>query len=81
MSDKETSKAEALAKAVEMFRDFDIDAGDKYAGLFLMYDRKDHRFRMIAVNASTAESMIMLESAYDAVVEAIELPDENRTLN
>jgi hypothetical protein len=78
---KETTRSEAIEKAIEMFREFDIDAGDKYAGLFLMYDRKEHRFRMIAVNASAAESMIMLDSAYEAVVESIEPPDENRTLN
>jgi hypothetical protein len=83
MSDtKETTKAEALAKAVEMFREFDLDAEDQYAGLFLMYDKKGHRFRMLAVNTNPGEAMIMLDSAFDAIVEANEaLDDENRTLN
>ena len=78
---KKKTKAEALARAVEMFRDFDID-DDRYSGIVVMYDKKEERFRMLTINSNTEEIMIMLDSAFSAVVDVDEvLNNENRTLN
>jgi hypothetical protein len=78
---KKKTKAEALARAIEMFRDFDVD-DDRYGGVILMYDKKEERFRMLTINANPGEIMIMLDSAFSAVFDVDDaLSDENRILN
>ena len=78
---KERTKAEALARAMELFKEFDID-DDRYAGVFLMLDKKDERFRMIAINSNFEEIATMLDSAFDATIESvIDMDNKNRTLN
>lgn len=78
---KKKTKGEALARAIEMFRDFDID-DDRYSGMVLMYDKKEERFRMLTINATPGEIVVMLDSAFNAVVDVDEaFNDENRTLN
>ena len=78
---KKKTKADALDRAIEMFRDFDVD-DDRYSGMVLMYDKKEERFRMLTINANPGEIVIMLDSAFSAVVDVDEaFNDENRTLN
>lgn len=78
---KKKTKAEALARAVELFKEFDVD-DDRYAGLILMLDKKETRFRMLSINTNFDEIAMMLDSAFDAAVETeIDLDNKNRTLN
>ena len=78
---KKKTKAEALARAVELFKEFDVD-DDRYAGLILMLDKKETRFRMLSINTNFDEIALMLDSAFDAAIETeVDMDNTNRTLN
>ena len=77
----EADKKEALAKAQEMFKQFDVD-NKEHTAIILMYDKSTGTFRMLTVNAVPETVLAMLDSAMQTVVDVIEDCDNpDRTLN
>jgi len=77
----DTEKQKAFNRAREMFDSFDID-NEQHSAVIIMYDKEASSFKMLTINASPTESMLLLTNAYESVLAGVkDMLNPDRTLN
>lgn len=76
----EINKQQALEQAKQMFDKFDIDDAN-HSAIIVMYDKKESAFRMLTINVTPSEAMMLLDNAVDSVIDNVSDAIKYRNLN